>query len=143
IKPRDLFNEKQKANKNLSVRAFALKIGLSETTLRKVLGGERKLGYRLAREIAPLFAAEVLPEKGKRKRKTYSCELDSNSSIQVNWLHLAILEMIKLNDFSPSVNWAASRLGVPEEVVEKALEVMQKASMIEIIEDSWVDLTGN
>ena len=136
--------ERQIKNPKLSARSIAFKLGVTSSTLQKLMSGKRRLGFRVAEEVASRMNVSLVKQKTKKRTrlriKAWRLQLNPDSEVSVSWLNLAILEMIKLADFHGDVSWIAARLGLPEELVEQAVSDMQKEDMLRIDGELWIDL---
>ncbi len=128
-------------NSNYSLRAFANRLDISPSALSEILRGKRKVSKQLAEKLAnrlhlsPMEKASVLdkfPEKMKRnsKGKPYNSEKKGDTYLKMTGnqfamiserIHLAILSLIKTDDFCSDISWISSRLDESENAVRKAL----------------------
>lgn len=135
--------EKKSTRPQYSVRNQAARWDMAHSTLQKVISGERQLGTRTARKLAVIFNVKLSETKRPRRspedRWNFG-RLDAHSAEQVSWVNLAILELMKLEDFEPTAEWVASRMRLDVDVTELILQKMEKAGMLERDGDTWNDL---
>lgn len=137
-------------NPSFSLRAYAKRLGVSAATLSGVLNGQRKLTPKMAGKIG--FALGLSPsEVWDQQKKILGYKEDSQHQhfhelsedvfiVVSEWYHLAILEVMKLRDFEPTVKWVSQRLKVNSHQIKMAMERLQRVGILEI--DSlgkWVD----
>ena len=140
---RSYLAEKKQAKPTFSIRNQAARWDIAHSTLQKVVSGERQLGLRTAQKLAAVFNTRLQDDKRPRRRPEERWNfglLDANSSEQVSWLNLAILELLKLEDFTPSADWVAQRMGLDVEVTEFILQKMEREKMLKRDGDRWTDL---
>ncbi|MGE3608197.1 MAG: DUF4423 domain-containing protein [Bacteriovoracaceae bacterium] len=141
--------ELQAKNPSYSLRAFSQKVGLASGPMTEILKGQRRVSRKVAEKIVtnlaldPSERAELLknfPEKLRRNskispdRNQYLVETMKLSSEQFqaisNWLHLAILSLMRTRSFKSDVSWMAKRFKVSEDEVWQALMRMSRLGMI-------------
>ena len=128
-------------NSNYSLRAFAKRLDISPSALSEILKGKRKVSKQLAEKmtnrlhLSPMEKACILdkfPEKMKRSSKgkptcliskgdAYLKMTGNQFAIISEGIHLAILSLVKTDDFRSDISWMSSRLNVSENAVRKAL----------------------
>lgn len=147
---RKKFLEFQVRNKHFSIRALAMKLEMQPSATNEILKGQRRVSRKIAEKIAdkllldPTERNELLkdfPQKMKRKSKfnpdrngedLEAIKLSSEAYSSVSeWLHFAILSLMKTPEFSSEPTWIAKRFGVTELEVEKALGRMINIKLIE------------
>ncbi len=137
-------------NPSYSLRAYAKRLGVSAATLSGVLNGQRKLTPKMAGKIG--FALGLSPsEVWDQQKKILGYKEDSQHQhfhelsedvfiVVSEWYHLAILEVMKLRDFEPTVKWVSQRLKVHSHHIKMALERLQRVGILEIdSKGKWVD----
>lgn len=130
--------ELQAKNSQYSIRSFAKKLNLQPSATNEILKGQRKVSRELAEKIAlrlqldPTERAELLqhfPEKAKKSQIKKDAE-ELNAALKLSseqfalisdWIHFAILSLMKTKDFREDYQWIAARFGVSEHVVKKAI----------------------
>lgn len=157
---RKKFLEFQVRNKHFSIRALAKKLEMQPGATNEILKGQRRVSRKIAEKIAdkllldPTDRNELLkdfPHKMKRKskfnpdrngRELEAIKLSSEAYSSVSeWLHFAILSLMKTPEFNAEPAWIAKRFGVAEIEVEKALGRMINIKLIE--KDEKGDLQRN
>ncbi len=140
---RNYVSEKKQAKPGFSIRNQAARWGIAHSTLQKVVSGDRQLGLKTARKLAAVFNTRIEDAKHPRRQPEDRWKfklLDAHSSEQVSWINLAILELLKLDDFTPSAKWVAKRMGLDVDVTEFILQKMEREKMLKREGDEWTDL---
>ncbi|NRA64539.1 MAG: TIGR02147 family protein [Pseudobacteriovorax sp.] len=154
------FEKRKLKNPSYSLRAFARDLQMSASRLSELMNRNGNISVELAKKIV----VRLTDDKGERQLftdlaligqqrtslardlavvrcQTYlqslsKTELTVDSFLLVKeWYHLAILELIKTHDFRSDLSWISQRIGVSGPVVLKALARLERAGMIEVIED--------
>ena len=148
-----------KANPRYSLRAFANLLKMESSALSKILNGKRKVTPKTLQRIADPLAlgpAEVqafleqLSSTNSRRKTTkpavphyHRIAIDQFQVIS-EWYHLAILELIAVDDFTPDLKWIARALGLPFAETLSAVERLQRLGLLQISpEGKWTDCAGN
>ncbi|MES3038251.1 MAG: TIGR02147 family protein [Bdellovibrionota bacterium] len=134
--------DRASTNPHFSIRSMALKFGVLDSTLQKVIRGERNLGFRLAKDLAQHFNVEIIKDKTKKVRGPTRWKLnviDPDSETHISWVNLAILEMIKLKDFNGTEAWIAKRLGLSLQTVQEVIRKMESQQMLTRTSKGWKD----
>lgn len=139
--------ELQAKNSQYSIRSFAKKLNLQPSATNEILKGQRKVSRELAEKIAlrlqldPTERAELLkhfPEKMKKSQLRKDSD-ELNAALKLSseqfalisdWIHFAILSLMKTKDFKEDYSWIAARFGVSEHVVKKAVMRMLSINLI-------------
>ncbi len=126
-------------NSNYSLRAFAKKLDISPSALSEILKGKRKVSKQLAERmtnrlhLSPMEKASVLdkfPEKMRRNSKGKPSNLENDAYLKMTGnqfavisesIHLAILSLVKTENYQSDITWMSKRLSVSENEVRKAL----------------------
>jgi uncharacterized protein (TIGR02147 family) len=137
-----------KKNPKYSLRTFARFLGTDSSSLSKILSAKRefsrknlekfaqKLGLSPT-EIRAYLVNETLSaadSKGKRQGASVADNrILSEDQFRVlsDWLHVAILEVTKMKDFSSKSQWISKSLGVSPSEVSIAVERLLRAGMLE------------
>lgn len=139
--------ETQRAtNPRFSLRNQARRWGVPFSTIQKLATGKRGLGFITAKSLALKFDIELIAESRSKKRapsKWTFTSLDPESEHQVNWVNLAILEMLKLKDFEPNATWFSNRLGLDESDLADAITSMNQHGLLETSDLQWRDRLGD
>jgi DNA-binding transcriptional regulator YhcF (GntR family) len=122
-------------NSKYSIRSFAVKIGVDQSLASKVMRGSRQLSpsaMKICMEKLDLRSSEVDILLALFNKNTfYHCPIDDNIlSIEFDWWHFAILELLKLKDFIPEVATISPRLNLDPQVVEKAIDLLVRQGYI-------------
>lgn len=162
---KEKLEEKQLQNKSYSLRAFALKMGISPGGLVQILSGKKKLSLERAYELSAalklpkeekklfLLAVEFEQSKtGERKaeifeqikklssRKTasfFDLTVDQFKLIS-EWYGLAILECVSSYGRAFDAKDIAKHFGISNNEASLALERLQRLELIELKDDgSW------
>jgi uncharacterized protein (TIGR02147 family) len=148
--------EFQSKNPAFSVRAFARRLGLHASAANEILKGERAISKRMAERLAdrlhldPSERAEFLapfPEKLRRLKRALSDEQAREEQAEAraavlrltadqftlisDWVHFAILSLIRTSDAQSSAAWIGGRLGVPVKRAQSALDRLKRIGLIE------------
>lgn len=145
------FARRKRRNPNYSLRAFAKSLEMDDSTLCKVVHGERKAGKAFIRRVGVKLGLD--PEQlnvfiENPKQQTTQDQVDYQkltieaSQVIADWYHYAILELLRLREFRLDTAWIAQTLNISTLEVEKALERLQSSRMIAIDDQGHVeDLT--
>lgn len=144
-------------NPNFSIRAFARKLGMQPSATNEIMKGERRISRKVAEQIAdrlmldPSERNDLLkdfPLKLKRKsNKTREKDLEvlkltSNQFALISdWIHFALLSLMRLKEFRSDIGWMAERFGVSETEIRKALMKLQHLNLIFIANDGAITRT--
>lgn len=139
----------QAANASFSIRALAKRLGMQPAATNEILKGKRRVSRKVAERIAdklnldPFERAELLknfPQKLKRSSKTLpnkttetlaSLKLSADQfSVISNWLHYAILSLMRTPGFQSSESWIAERFGVSKSEVRMTLSRLEAINII-------------
>ncbi|MFZ4715239.1 MAG: TIGR02147 family protein [Bacteriovoracaceae bacterium] len=146
---RKKFLDLQAKNKNFSMRALAKRLDMQPSATNEILKGERKVSRKLAEKISerlkldPTERNELLkdfPEKMRRRSKYVqnkngqeleAMKLTSEQYACISeWIHFAIISLMKTPEFKHDPQWIAERFGVKESEVVKAIDRMLKLNLI-------------
>ncbi len=130
-------------NPRYSLRAFSRDLKLSPAILSEALSGKRVPTPATTKRIAQALsldetALRILIEESRRgkslKREAQRARLVSASEFNVisDWYFLAILNLANVPGEKSHIDHLASRLGLSEQVVSKALSVLTELGMIRI-----------
>lgn len=162
---KEKLEKKQLQNKSYSLRAFALKMGISPGGLAQILSGKKKLSFERAHEIATalkltkdekklfLLAAEFEQSKRpERKAEVYEQIKKLNTkgataffdlsvdqfNLISEWYGLAILECASSYGKNFDVKDFANHFGISNNNVSLTLERLIRLELIEVQKDgSW------
>ena len=146
-------------NSNYSLRAFAKKLDISPSALSEILKGKRKVSKQLAERmtnrlhLSPMEKASVLdkfPEKMRRNSKGKPSNLENDAYLKMTGnqfavisesIHLAILSLVKTENYQSDITWMSKRLSVSENEVRKALFRLLEMELI-IFENGEFDVSN-
>lgn len=133
--------EAKAKNPNVSLRAYAKKVGISPGSLSLILLGKRSMSNELAELIAnnlkldPQQRSEVIqkPEIPKNNKRTLDNYMQLNSDqfdLISQWHYFAILNLMHLKNFISDSKWIARRIGISEEKAKESLELLQRLQLV-------------
>ena len=129
------FNQKKKFNPRYSLRAFALLIGVDQSLLSKVLSGKRTISEQMMEKslIAlniPMNKINKILKRNGAHEIHYENINEDVFLVLSDWHHFAILELITTADFEHSVEFIAGRFQLSHEVVEDALNRLERLGFL-------------
>jgi uncharacterized protein (TIGR02147 family) len=152
-------SRRNSANPNYSLRAFARDLGVDSSFLSKLLNGKRSMTARTIMSLAPRLAlpeAEVqnFIQKANGRRRRYSVggqdvqvyqEIEDHKYLQqLEWFHLAILEMVDIKNFQANATWIAERLSISPDQAQQALDALMSHGVLAQGEDGlWKNELNN
>ncbi|MGH9838782.1 MAG: DUF4423 domain-containing protein [Blastocatellia bacterium] len=143
------------ANPQYSLRSFALHLGIDHSTLSQLLRGKRaltektiaKLGGRLglaSEEIAAFVAQERLIAAGDSAASLEIRQLTMDTvSVLSDPTHRSILELMRLDEFTPDSRWIARVLNLTVDEVNVAVTRLAHLGLLEMADHNrWVNKSG-
>ena len=140
---REDFVQRCRQNSGYSLRTHAKKLEVDPSALSKILRGMRRpsMNTKLKmidklklsphmRNIASELA-EIPEEKQTSTEKLREFQEDTFNVIQ-DWYHYAILELVDLRDFKPSVKWIANKLAISPEETKLAIGRLCRLELLDI-----------
>lgn len=138
------FSELKARNGAYSVRAFAKRLGLSAAATNEILKGERNVSEKLAQRILlrlqmdPSERAQILSyferkasQSARSAPSSQSLKLSSDQFRTISdWVHFAIMSLIKTKGFKADPVWISQRLGVTESRVSLAIDRLLRLGLI-------------
>lgn len=142
------FADMKSKNPKFSVRALAFRLGMQPGATNEILKGQRRVSRKIAVKIAdrlmldPSERTDLLRDfslilerntQGKRARQNDLEVLKLNSdqfALISDWIHFAILSLLRVKGFQSDVGWIAGRLGADELEVRKALLRLQQLGLV-------------
>ena len=146
-------------NSLYSLRAFARDLGVSHSHLSRVLHGQKRLSLQQANCVAEslsLQAAEKdsfllavaqewtrpkavrVDPPNQQARLPLPLVLDAENFRMISeWHHVAILELLTLEDFPGTASAAAKRLGIPLAQVKTGLAQLKRLGLVEQRGTRW------
>ena len=132
---RETFLQNKEADPNFSLRAYARLIDIDPTFLSRILSGKKKLTYKTALRIAnklDLPIDQILDRFTERRNLSE----DIFSPIS-RWYFFVILELNKLFSFKKDKSWIAQKIGISDEEVEEALQILSEQGHLNSKDDNW------
>ena len=139
---RQKLEESKARNPQLSMRAFAQRLGLSSGALSEILKGKRPLSNAVKKKMAAKlllspqetidFFADDLPQKlavGADERAQLS---QDQFHLIADWWYFGILNLLKTKGFKAQAAWMANRLGLTTATVKEAWERLIRLGHIEV-----------
>jgi transcriptional regulator with XRE-family HTH domain len=140
-----------KKNPRYSLRAFARVLQVEPSYLSKLLRGERSLterkiiSFSKSLSLNPeLVESFVKPTAPARSEPGFVQLSEDRFQVISEWYHFALLELMTVKDFIPSVPWAARALGLRPTEVRAAVERLARLGFIELLPNgTWKSQSGN
>jgi len=141
------FNESKQRNQSLSLRGFSKRINMDPTTISRFLNGKRKISYKMAKKLCdklgldPFIRNKILrnyetQKKGELKKDKLSLDYVEmelgHFKVISEWQYLAILSLIKCDNFKPQMNHIAQRLGISKKKAQESLNRLINLGYIEV-----------
>jgi uncharacterized protein (TIGR02147 family) len=140
--------ERCRKNPQYSLRSFAKSLNVSPSALSSMLSGKRtitkkskeKLGLALGLSLADVekyksadfgVSAESANSAILNNLKIQQLTLDSFALIS-DWYHYAILELMKVKDFTSDTTWVSKTLGISKSEANIAIERLLRLGLIEL-----------
>jgi uncharacterized protein (TIGR02147 family) len=147
--------ELQSRNNAYSVRAFANRLGIQPAATNEILKGERRVSRKMAERFAaklhldPSERVELLTHFPERARSAHRLpetslgdaklaaqkevlRLSSDQfSVISDWIHFAILNLVKTKNAKSDPAWMAERLNLTEVKVAAAIERLERLGLLE------------
>lgn len=142
-------------NPSYSLRAFSRDLGLSAPRLSQILNGRSGLSKQLAEKIAQKIGwstqetaefcdrveaahgrspsqrkVAAIRLKGREYSQEYKVLALDRFRIVSDWYHMAILELLELDGFEPTIPNIAKALGIHESVADAALKRLTRAGFL-------------
>ena len=135
------FAELKIKNPSFSLRAFALKLGLSSGALSEILQGKRKVSKKLTYQVMEklmldpeerqkVLAATFADYRNKEIPENQLKLSQDELQILSEWYHYAILNLIDTCDFKNDFSWISARIGLPKSMVIHAIERLKRLHLI-------------
>jgi len=149
------FLRRRKINQRYSLRAYANFLEIDQSLLSKIMNRQRAPSATLVEKISAklrLRSQESVSEIQNRNLlssakedsplsqrslqglalNTYINLLEDEVNLLENWLHFAVLELVKTKDFKPDAKWMAQRFGVHKNEMEDVLSRLARRGFIRI-----------
>lgn len=147
-------------NPRYSLRSFSKLLGIPSGRLSEFMSGKRRLTARMGIRISEHlgYAPEKHDEFMSRiqtvnQPEVRTAEADSSTHerrkeidsfhLISEWYHLAILSLMKIQDFESDYKWISQRLGISTVEVREALERMVRLGLVEVDKGQWTRCPEN
>lgn len=151
---------RMRANPHYSLRSFARDLKVQPSWLSEFLRAKKGLSLSRAEELVQrlnlndveksifLLSVSKVHSRSSKQRKLADSELRSllankNTSKKISssdhkrisqWYHLAILELIELDDCDHSLKWLSHKLQLPLRLVQMACDELVEFGLLEIVD---------
>ena len=137
------FMETKSRNARFSMRAYAKKVGVTQSALSEIFSGQRSITAKMALKIMngvclePYKIEEIMQSFSKRREKqlqqlTYqSLTMDTYHLIS-EWYYFALLSLAETQDFQCDPKWISQRLGITVAQINQAVDRLEKLALIEV-----------
>jgi transcriptional regulator with XRE-family HTH domain len=123
--------ERRLRNPHYSLRAFAQRLGVNHSTLSQWMRGRRPL---TAKTIETLGRRLSVPAKHIRVFVEHRASTGPD---------LAVLELLRREDFTPDSRWIARQLGITVDDVNIAVQRLVRLDLLEMATvNQWIDKSG-
>jgi transcriptional regulator with XRE-family HTH domain len=126
-----------------SLRTFASHLGISPSTLSRIISRERVPSARLTAKIREQLAlkssesVEPVPKKTRLKNWQYRPIKEIDSIL--DWRALTLLELVKTPDFRPQPEWIAKKIGITLEEAVVAQKKLIDSQIVRVARNGkWV-----
>jgi uncharacterized protein (TIGR02147 family) len=137
-------------NPSYSLRALALRAGLSPAALSEILSGKRRVTQERAQKVLAKLGASpdktdaILKHLGKSAQTAPPQALTIDQFYLVaEWYHFAILSLAETEDFSDSPEWIGQRLNLSPAMALKALERLERLGALQRNRKGHLVATGS
>lgn len=132
-----------KSNPQYSLRSFAQALKIDASTLSKLLSGKRKLGKKVMSGLSTKLGLPELRNQEFNQNTGFSDLSIDHFIVIKDWYHLALLELLSLDDFQNDEAWMARKLGIKTMQVKAALQRLERLEMVtKNKKGRWIDTTG-
>lgn len=147
---RSKFEELRAKNPSFSLRAFARKIKLSPSTLSEVLSGKRRLSIENVNKVAenlfldpeerfaflqsanPFMSRDSQYKKINAQKKEQRILSKKQFDVISEWMHFAILSLMKTKSFKSDHDYMAKRLGISKTRLIQSLQNLMDLGLITV-----------
>lgn len=142
------FNEKKERNGSYSLRAYAMYLQVDQSTLTKVMKGNRHFSTKTRDRLLKKLASndnelrEVIAEIKLRDGNFLMIEEEVIELIS-SWHYLAILELIKLPSFKHTLQDISEVLGIEPIVTKAIVAKLERLEFIKIVDSKFILLQPN
>ena len=153
------FLELKTKNPSFSLRALAAKLEMQPSATNEILKGQRRVSRKIAEKIAdklmldpsertdllqdfPLVLKRNTQDRKSRDKDLEVLKLNSDQfELISDWIHFAILSLIRTKAFKSEISWMANRLGVTELEIRKSILRLQSLNLVHIDEKGLMTRT--
>jgi uncharacterized protein (TIGR02147 family) len=146
------YEELRSKNSKFSRRAFARKLGISSGAISEIVNGQRKISLKLAgrisarlgldpqerSEVLSIFKSDSDSAVALRQKKAYLQLSADQFRLIADWYHFGILTLMRTQSFKSDRKWIASRLGLPQSGVDKAIDRMKRLGLVSEDRRGWL-----
>lgn len=141
-------------NPSYSLRAYSRDLGISVSSLSRILNGQQDLSLKKAQVVAEVlglkssekdyFFALIRTQlaRTEKSQKALISKLESHEMVGAelsleyfktisDWHYFAIIELTEVSDFKSDAEWIAKRLGISTATVQESIERLLKLELIE------------
>lgn len=139
------FDARRRKNARYSLRAYARDLGIEPSALLKVLKGQRRLTPKTYERIAGRLHRGITRGQILRARPGWHTPVELETfKVLSEWQHFALLELLRCENFEPSIQSISARLELSEETVSASVARLKELGLLEISEQGeWIDRSGN
>lgn len=130
------FDRKKARNPAYSLRSLSRDLAIDASNLSKILSYQKRLGPVLKTKLAKKMGlspadleslSEVSPKTRDRDYQLHGLE---GFKVIADWQHYAILELLKLKEFKPTVAAMGTRLGLSNALVAASIQRLKTAGLL-------------
>ena len=134
------FAKRVQKNPRLSLRAFALSLGIDQSHLSKILAKRVKLSEKMIFHLSSGLGIKPL-ELDNTSGGSFEFIEDEKFEFISDWIHFAILELMKTKGFRYDLKWMAKRIGVNENAIKVAVERLIKLGVLKQVKKGHLTFT--
>ncbi len=140
------FSSRMKKNPRYSLRAFARFLSVDPSALSEILRGKRKITVHMAKKIllkvelpSDTTGRDILEELAGLSQKANELRQISNAEFALisSWEHFAILSLLEIASFNATPSNFASRLNIPQNLVQSALKNLETLNLVSQLNSRW------
>lgn len=141
---KEVFEEKKRRNRHISLRSFSRTLGISPAQLSQLMSGKRKLSAKMAdkvsfklglsprekRELQTSLLGKSLEsseETGDKRKRQLS---EDEFSFIADWWHYSILSLSEIKGSLSDPRWVSSRLGIGVAMARDGLDRLRRLGLL-------------
>jgi transcriptional regulator with XRE-family HTH domain len=131
---------------NYSLRAFAQHLGISASSLSRILTGQRQPSPQMGSKIMMKLPANVarqishIESKKKARPRWRSIPIKQLDTV-LDWRTMTLYELIQCKGFISNAKWVAEKIGISTQEVLHSKSLLLEAGLIAVGKDkSWKSL---